>query len=128
MRRGTQLASVGRRIGSYFLALVLFIVTLGIGYLIWGAISWSKGQTPTQQVLGMQTWKPQTRANATWGEEFLRELSRILYIIPVIGWIIAIVSFFMFVASREHRALHDQVGGTIVLHDPNRVLQPTAPR
>ena len=76
----------------------------------------------------MQTWKPQTRANATWGEEFLRELSRILYIIPVIGWIIAIVSFFMFVASREHRALHDQVGGTIVLHDPNRVLQPTAPR
>ena len=125
---GTQLASVGRRIGSYFLALVLFIVTLGIGYLVWGAISWAKGQTPTQQVLGMQTWRPQTRANATWGEQFLRELSRILYIIPFIGWIIAIVSFFMFVASREHRALHDQVGGTIVLHDPNRVLQPTAPR
>jgi uncharacterized RDD family membrane protein YckC len=125
---GTQLASVGRRIGSYFLALVLFVVTLGIGYLIWGVISWSKGQSPTQQVLGLQTWKPQTRANATWGEQFLRELSRILYIIPFIGWIIAIVSFFMFVASREHRALHDQVGGTIVLHDPNRVLQPTAPR
>jgi hypothetical protein len=45
----------------------------------------------------------------------------------LIGWIIAIVSFFMFVASREHRVLHDQVGGAIVLHDPNRVLQPTAP-
>jgi uncharacterized RDD family membrane protein YckC len=125
---GTQLASVGRRIGSYFLALVLFIVTLGVGYLVWGAISWSKGQTPTQQILGMQTWKPQTRANATWGEQFLRELSRIMYIIPLIGWIIAIVSFFMFIGSREHRALHDQVGGTIVLHDPNRVLQPAAPR
>jgi hypothetical protein len=125
---GTQLASVGRRIGSYFLALVLFIVTLGVGYLVWGAISWSKGQTPTQQLLGLQTWKPQTRANATWGEQFLREFSRILYIIPLIGWIIAIVSFFMFVASREHRAIHDQVGGAIVLHDPNRVLQPTPPR
>jgi hypothetical protein len=45
----------------------------------------------------------------------------------LIGWIIAVVSFFMFVASREHRALHDQVGGRIVLHDPNTV-HPTAPR
>jgi uncharacterized RDD family membrane protein YckC len=125
---GTQLASVGRRIGSYFLALLLFIVTLDIGYLIWRAISWTKGQTPTQQILGLQTWEPQTRANATWVEQFLRELSRILYVIPFVGWIIAIVSFFMFVASREHRALHDQIGGTIVLYNPNRVLQPTAPR
>lgn len=124
---GTQLASVGRRIGSYFLAALLFIVTLGIGYLIWGAITWGHGQTPTQQILGMQTWKPQTRANTTWGEQFLRELSRLLYAIPFIGWIVAIVSFFMFASSKDHRAIHDQIGGTVVLHDPNKVLQPTAP-
>ena len=31
---GTQLASVGRRIGAYFLAIPLAIVTLGIGYII----------------------------------------------------------------------------------------------
>ena len=75
----------------------------------------------------MQTWKPQTRANATWGEQFLRELSRLLYAIPFIGWIVAIVSFFMFASSKEHRAIHDQIGGTVVLHDPSKVLQPTAP-
>lgn len=125
---GTQLASTGRRIGSYFLAIVLAIVTLGIGYLIWGAISWSKGQTPTQQLLGLQTWKPQTRANATWGEQFLREVSRLLYAIPLIGLIVAIVSFVMFLSSKERQSIHDQIGGTIVLHDPNRVLQPPAPR
>jgi hypothetical protein len=33
---GVQLASVGRRIGAYFLAIPLAIVTLGIGYVIWG--------------------------------------------------------------------------------------------
>jgi uncharacterized RDD family membrane protein YckC len=124
---GTELASVGRRIGSYFLGALLCIVTLGIGYLIWGAITWSRGQTPTQQVLGMQTWRPQTRTNATWGEQFLREVSRLLYAIPFIGWIVAIVSFFMFASSKERRAIHDQIGGTIVLRDPNKVLQPTAP-
>lgn len=121
---GTQLASVGRRIGSYFLAALLCIVTLGIGYLIWGAITWAKGQTPTQSLLGMQTWKPQTRVNTSWGEQFLREISRILYAIPFIGWIIAIVSFFMFVSGKEHRSLHDSIGGTVVLYDPNKVLQP----
>ena len=121
---GTQVASVGRRIGSYFLAPLLAIVTLGIGYLIWGAITWSKGQTPTQSLLGMQTWKPQTRAVTSWGEQFVRELSRLVYAIPLIGWIIAIVSFFQFVSGREHRTLHDSMGGTVVLYDPNKVLQP----
>ena len=120
---GTELASVGRRVGSYFLSSLLCLVTLGIGYLIWGAISWSRGQTPTQQVLGMQTWRPQTRANATWGEQFLREVSILLYGIPLVGF----VSFFMFVSSKERRAIHDHIGGTIVLYDPNKVLQPTAP-
>ena len=35
---GTELASVGRRIGAWFLAIPLAIVTLGIGYIIWGLI------------------------------------------------------------------------------------------
>lgn len=117
---GTQVASVGRRIGSYFLAGVLCFVTLGIGYLIWGAITWSKGQTPTQSLLGMQTWKPQTRANTSWGEQFVREISRLIYAIPFVG----IVSFFLFVSGKEHRTLHDSMGGTVVLYDPNKVLQP----
>jgi uncharacterized RDD family membrane protein YckC len=121
--QGTQLASAGRRIGSYFLAIPLVIVTLGIGYLIWGLIAWSNGQTPTQSLLGLQTWKPQTGTNASWGGQFVRELSRVLYAIPFVGWIIAIVSFVMFLSGKERRALHDAIGGTVVLYDPGRVLQ-----
>jgi uncharacterized RDD family membrane protein YckC len=120
---GTEVASVGRRIGSYFLGPLLAFVTLGIGYLIWGAISWSKGQTPTQSVLGMQTWKLQTGAPATWGEMFLREISQIVYGIPLVG----LISFFMFCSNPQRRALHDNMGGTIVLYDPNRVLQQPPP-
>lgn len=36
--QGVQLATPGRRIGAYFLAIPLAIVTLGIGYAIWGLI------------------------------------------------------------------------------------------
>src|SRR5580693_1562298 len=38
--QGVQLAPVGRRIGAFFLAFPLFIVTLGIGYIVWGLIVW----------------------------------------------------------------------------------------
>jgi hypothetical protein len=119
---GTTLASVGRRIGAYFLAGLLAFVTLGLGYLIWGIISWSKGQTPVQQCLGLQTWKPVEQVNATWGTMFLRGLGWFfLGIVPFAQ----LVSFFLFVAGRERRALHDSISSTIVLHDPNGVLKPT---
>ena len=35
---GTQLASPGRRIGAFFLTIPLAIVTLFIGYIIWGPL------------------------------------------------------------------------------------------
>jgi uncharacterized RDD family membrane protein YckC len=118
---GTTLAPVGRRIGAWFLGGLLSIVTLGIGYVIWGLIVWSKGQTPAQQVLGMQTWRPQEKVNATWGTMFLRELAwAFLGVIPFAQ----LVSFFLFLSGREHRALHDSVASVIVLHDPSKVLRP----
>jgi len=118
---GTTLAPVGRRIGAYFLAGLLSIVTLVIGYLIWGAIVWSKGQTPAQQMRGLRTWKPQEQVNATWGTMFLRGLAwTIVGIIPFAQ----LVSFFLFLSGREHRALHDSMSSTIILHDPNKLLRP----
>src|SRR5260370_36043217 len=56
--QGVQLASSGRRIGAFFLAIPLAIVTLGIGYAIWGLIVGANGQTPALQVLGMRCWLP----------------------------------------------------------------------
>ena len=118
---GTTLAPVGRRIGALFLGAILCTVTLGIGYIIWGAISWSNGQTPVQQVLKLQVWKPQEKTNATWGTMFLRGLGyEICFWIPFAQ----LVSFFLFVSGKEHRALHDSIASVVVLHDPNGVLKP----
>jgi hypothetical protein len=41
--QGTVLASPGRRIGAFFLAIPLVIITLGIGYVVWGLIVWGNG-------------------------------------------------------------------------------------
>ncbi|HEY2166473.1 MAG TPA: RDD family protein [Jatrophihabitantaceae bacterium] len=117
---GTQLAGVGRRIGAYFLAIPLAIVTLGIGYVIWGLILWGKGTSPALKVLGMRVWKPTTNSTATWGTMFVRDFvgQGLLSIVPFLN----LISFIIFLTNNQHKAIHDNVGGTVVLHDPNKVL------
>jgi uncharacterized RDD family membrane protein YckC len=123
---GVQLASVGRRIGAFFLAIPLSIVTLGIGYVIWGLIVWGQGTTPALQVLGMRCWKPQENQVARWGSMALREfIGR--FVVESFITIIGIVSLILMCVNQDRRTLHDMIAGTVVLHDPGKVLQnPTA--
>ncbi|HUN34182.1 MAG TPA: RDD family protein [Trebonia sp.] len=119
--QGTELASPGIRIGAYFLGALLAVVTLGIGYIIWGLISWGGGQSPVQQVLGLRCWKPQEQANANWGAMFVRGL---IWLIGSWIGIINIVSFILMLANKDRRTLHDMAAGIVVLRDPNKVLAP----
>ena len=117
---GTALAGAGRRIGAYFLAIPLFIVTLGVGYLVWGLIVWGRGQTPAFQVLGMRCWRPDTGRVAGWGWMALREVVGRAIVESLL--ITGLVSFILFLATDQRRTLHDYIAGTVVLHDPNRAL------
>jgi uncharacterized RDD family membrane protein YckC len=124
--QGTQLASVGRRIGAYFLSIVLAIITLGIGYVIWGLIVWANGQTPALQVLGMRCWRPETGRVPGWWWMALREIVG-RFAEGILGPITAILSFILMLVTRERKALHDLVAGTVVLHDPGKVLASVPP-
>ena len=119
--QGTELASIGRRIGAYFLALPLFLVTLGIGYIIWGLIVWAQGQTPALQVLGMRCWHRQDgRVPGFWGMALREVIGRLVD--NVLGGITQLVSFVLFLTRPDRQTLHDLVAGTVVLYDPNKVL------
>jgi len=119
---GTVLASPGRRIGAFFLAIPLSIVTLGIGYLIWGLIVWGNGQTPALQVLGMRCWRPEEARVATFWWMALREIvGRIVD--GILSIITELVSFFFMLSRPDRRTLHDLIAGTVVLHDPDNVLR-----
>jgi uncharacterized RDD family membrane protein YckC len=122
---GVELAGSGRRIGAYFLSIPLAIVTLVIGYAIWGLIVWGRGQTPALQVLGMRCWRPETGRVAGWGWMALREIIG-RFAEGLLGPITGIISLVLMVSGREHKSLHDHIAGTVVLRDPNKVL--AAPR
>lgn len=118
---GTELATHGRRIGAFFLGILLWVVTLGIGYIIWGLIVWGRGQTPALQVLGCRVYRPGARKVASWGFMALREIvGRIAE--GILGGISLLVSFVLFLVTKERRAIHDYVASTVVLYDPNKVL------
>lgn len=119
----TELASVGRRIGAYFLAIPLAIVTLGIGYIIWALIVWGRGQTPALQVLGMRCWRTETNRIADWGYMALREIVG-GFVEDLVFGLVAIVSFILMCTRPDRRSIHDLIAGTIVLYDPNKVLAP----
>jgi uncharacterized RDD family membrane protein YckC len=120
---GTELASVGRRIGAYFLAIPLFIVTLGIGYIIWGLILWTEGTSPALKVLGMRVWRVDIGEVPRFGRMALRDIvGRIVD--GIAGIITEVISFTLFLTTAKRQALHDMIASTTVLYDPNKVLAP----
>jgi uncharacterized RDD family membrane protein YckC len=123
---GTTLATPVRRIGAWFLAIPLWIVTLGIGYIVWGLILWDRGQTPALKLLGMRVWRPDDRRPATFWWMALREVvGRIAD--SILSVVSALTSLILMLVGRERRTIHDYVAGTVVLHDPDNVLQENQP-
>jgi uncharacterized RDD family membrane protein YckC len=119
--QGVVLAPVGRRVGAYFLSIVLAIVTLGIGFLIWGAILWGRGTSPAFSVLGMRCWDPQSRQVVGWWRMALRDIVGAI-VESVLGIVTALISFVLMLVTPQHRSARDFIGGTVVVYDPNKVL------
>jgi uncharacterized RDD family membrane protein YckC len=125
--QGVELASSGRRVGAWFLAIPLAIVTLGIGYLIWGLIVWANGQTPALQVLGMRCWRPEDgRVPGFWWMALREVVGRIAE--GILSFITSLISFILMLTRPDRRSLHDLIAGTVVLYDPNKVLAGQSPQ
>jgi uncharacterized RDD family membrane protein YckC len=125
--QGVELASSGRRIGAWFLAIPLAIVTLGIGYAIWGLIVWADGQTPALQVLGMRCWRPEDgRVPGFWWMALREVVGRIAE--GILSFITLLISLILMLTRPDRRSLHDLIAGTVVLYDPNKVLAGQPPQ
>ena len=57
---GLEVVSPWGRLGATLLDAVLAVVTLGIGWLIWGLVVVGDGHTPARKLLKMQTVTPTT--------------------------------------------------------------------
>ena len=113
--QGVQLAPKGRVAASWFLAVGLFVVTLGVGYLAWALATWVQGQTPAQRLLGLRCWRRDTGSVAGRRPMTLRQATGLLNGEAMIGPLI-------WLGSKDLNSVGDFFAGTVVLHDPNQLL------
>jgi uncharacterized RDD family membrane protein YckC len=116
---GVQPRSIGRVVAAYALAVLLFIVSLGIGYIIWSLVAWGHGQTPAQRLLGLRCWRPGTGRPASRAQMALRQASGLL----LNGELLAGV--FILLIETGRTSVGDYLTGTVVLYDPHDALLST---
>ncbi len=116
---GVSVANPWIRLGSYILEGILMLITLGIGWLIWGAMTAGSGQTPAKRVLklrviGASSLTPVGFAKMFWVRGFLAGIVAQLAILCTLG-----VLLFMPFWDKRKQNLWDKISSTYVVNDPN---------
>jgi uncharacterized RDD family membrane protein YckC len=118
------LASPGKRFGTLLLELVLYVVTLFIGYFIWMLFTWSNGQTPGKSITKLKYVDVATGRVATWGKSALRDFvirGIVFYFISIftltIGFLVG--AFMTLDADKQYRSGWDRMAGTVVVDVSN---------
>jgi len=117
--RGVSIADPWQRLGSYFLEVLLQIVTLYIGWIIWAALIASTGQTPAKRILKIRiitadTLRPASFAKMFWVRGLLGGIVAQFAIIFTIG-----VLAFMPLWDKRKQNIWDKVSNTYAVTDPN---------
>lgn len=68
------IASPQHRLGGRAVDVAMYVVTLGIGWVIWSLVVWGQGQTPGKQIVKLRVYDKRTRNPVKWGHMAIREL------------------------------------------------------
>jgi uncharacterized RDD family membrane protein YckC len=109
---GAQPADNGQVVAAYILGVLLFIVTLGVGYLAWSVVTWGAGQTPAQRIVGLRCWDPATGRTASRGRMALRQLTGV----ALNGQLL--IGVVIMLSGMSAVSVGDVLLGTVVLRDP----------
>ena len=96
---GRPVSSIGRRFCAWVLDFVLLLVTLVIGWMIWGLFTAANGQTPAKKLMGMQCVNVTTGQTLSWPTFVLVRggiglVGGLIASATVIGYAIYLLPFF----------------------------------
>lgn len=112
-----EFASPWLRLGCALLESLLVVVTLFIGWLIWGAVLAGEGRTPAKKLLGLRVIRTDSGRPASWPwmvfmRGFVASWVAQLAIVFTVG-----VLLFMPFWDRRNQNVWDKVSGCVVVHD-----------
>lgn len=108
----------GARLWSAILDVILMIVTLGIGWLIWSVVLYSKSTSPAKKILGLQIVDAKTGAPATMQQMLLREVLGKWVLGPVSQGATGLISAIMILVMPSRQGIHDYIAKTVVVRRP----------
>jgi uncharacterized RDD family membrane protein YckC len=116
---GVAVADPWARLGAFLLERVLVVVTLVVGWLVWGAMTAADGQTPAKRLMGQRVVDVETLNPVGLGKMFwLRGLVAGFVASIAIVFTFGILLFMPFWDARRQN-IWDKVSRTYVVSDPN---------
>lgn len=99
MAKRQPAASLGKRIEALALAPLLFVLTLGVGWLVWSVLEWRKGRTPSYRLVGLRVVRMSDDQPIRLARSLARCCICILLVIPTVAICCVIGICFVFGAS-----------------------------
>jgi uncharacterized RDD family membrane protein YckC len=87
-------ATVQHRLGGKAVDLAMYVVTFGVGWVIWSLVVWGQGQTPGKQILKLRVYNKTTNKPVKWGQMAIREALLPMAIVVTIVLLAAVVSLW----------------------------------
>ena len=106
----------GVRLGALLLDSLLFVVTCGIGWLIWSIVLWQQSTSPAKKMLNLKIVDINTGAPASMVQMLLREgLGKI--VLSAITGIVGIVSAILILVTPSRQGVWDYISKTTVVRE-----------
>jgi uncharacterized RDD family membrane protein YckC len=106
----------GVRFGALLLDSLLFVVTCGIGWLIWSIVLWQQSTSPAKKMLNLKIVDINTGAPASMVQMLLREgLGKI--VLSAITGIVGIISAVLILVVPNRQGVWDYISKTTVVRE-----------
>ena len=106
----------GVRFGALLLDSLLFVVTCGIGWLIWDIVLWQQSTSPAKKMLNLKIVDINTGAPASMVQMLLREgLGKI--VLSAVTGIVGIVSAVLILVVPSRQGVWDFIAKTTVVRE-----------
>jgi uncharacterized RDD family membrane protein YckC len=106
----------GVRFGALLLDSLLFVVTCGIGWLIWDIVLWQQSTSPAKKMLNLKIVDINTGAPASMVQMLLREgLGKI--VLSAITGIVGIISAVLILVVPSRQGVWDYISKTTVVRE-----------
>ena len=106
-----------KRLGAAMLDGLLFVVTLGIGWLIWQVVLLSKSTSPAKKMLGLRVVDIKTGAPATMQQMLLREVLGKYVLGSIASGITGLVSVVLILVTPTRQGVWDYIARTTVVSE-----------